>query len=210
MGSLGVGHDWATSLFTFMHWRRQWQPTPVFLPGESQGWGEPGGLPSLGSHRVRHNWSDLAAAAFLDCLGVDITAVTQMNRDSMIPGVFPNLSCYCQYLTFSAVEKVLVFLFSSVQFSRSVVSDSLWPHEPQHTRPPCLSPTPKVYQTHVHWVGDAIQTSHPLSSPSPPALSRSQHQGLLKWLSSSHQVAKILEFQFQHQSFQWTPRTDLL
>ena len=62
MGSLGVGHDWATSLslFTFMHWRRKWQPTPVFLPGESQGRGEPGGLPSMGSHRVGHDWSDLA------------------------------------------------------------------------------------------------------------------------------------------------------
>ena len=65
MGSLGVGHDWATSLslFTFMHWRRKWQPTPVFLPGESQGFSEPGGLPSLGSHRVGHDWSDFAAAA---------------------------------------------------------------------------------------------------------------------------------------------------
>ena len=112
MGSLRVRHDWATSLwlFTFMHWRRKWQPTPVFLPGESQGrgslvaavygvtqsrtrlsdftftihfhalekemathssilaWrtpgtGEPGGLPSTGSHRVRHDWSDLTAAA---------------------------------------------------------------------------------------------------------------------------------------------------
>jgi len=65
MGSLRVGHDWATSLslFTFMHWRRKWQPTPVFLPGESQERGEPGGLPSMGSHRVGHDWSDLAAAA---------------------------------------------------------------------------------------------------------------------------------------------------
>ena len=64
MGSLRVGHDWATSLslFTFMHWRRKWQPTPVFLPGESQG-REPGGLPSVGSHRVGHDWNDLAAAA---------------------------------------------------------------------------------------------------------------------------------------------------
>ena len=64
MGSLRVGHDWATSLslFTFMHWRRKWQPTPLFLPGESQGW-EPRGLPSMGSHRVGHDWSDLAAAA---------------------------------------------------------------------------------------------------------------------------------------------------
>ena len=66
MGSLRVGHDWVTSLslFTFMHWRRKWQPTPVFLPGESQGW-EPGGLPSMGSHRVGHDWRDLAAAAAL-------------------------------------------------------------------------------------------------------------------------------------------------
>ena len=60
-------------------------------------------------------------------------------------------------------------------------------------------------QTHVYWVGDAIQPSHPLSSPSPPALNLSQQQGLFKWVSSSHQVAKILEFQLQHQSFQWTP-----
>ena len=65
-------------------------------------------------------------------------------------------------------------------------------------------------QTHVHWVGDAIQPSHPLPSPSPPALNLSQHQGLFQWVSSSHQVAKVLEFQLQHQSFQWTPRTDLL
>ena len=65
MGLQRVGHDWATSLslFTFMHWRRKWQPTPVFLPGESPGMAEPGGLLSMGSHRVRHNWSNLAAAA---------------------------------------------------------------------------------------------------------------------------------------------------
>ena len=69
---------------------------------------------------------------------------------------------------------------------------------------------PESTQTHVHWGGDAIQPSHPLSAPSPPALNLSQHQGLYKWVSSSHQVAKILEFQLQHQSFQWTPRTDLL
>ena len=65
-------------------------------------------------------------------------------------------------------------------------------------------------QTHVHLVSDAIQPSHPLLSPSPPALSLSQHQGLFQWVSSSHRVAKVLEFQLQHQSFQWTPRTDLL
>ena len=63
-------------------------------------------------------------------------------------------------------------------------------------------------QTHVHWVGDAIQPSHPLSSPSSPAFNLSQHQGLFQWISSSHQVAKVLEF--QHPSFQWIFRTDFL
>ena len=65
-------------------------------------------------------------------------------------------------------------------------------------------------QTPVHRVSDAIQPSHPLSSPPPPAPNPSQHQGLFQWVSSSHEVAKVLEFQLQHQSFQWTPRTDLL
>ena len=64
---------------------------------------------------------------------------------------------------------------------------------------------PESTQTHVHRVSDAIQPSQPLSSPSPPALNLSQHQVLFKWVSSSHQVAKVLEFQLQHQSFQWTP-----
>ena len=63
MGLWRVRHDWVTSLslFTFMHWRRKWQPTPVLLPGKSQGL-EPDGPPSMGLHRVRHNWCDLAAA----------------------------------------------------------------------------------------------------------------------------------------------------
>ena len=94
----------------------------------------------------------------------------------------------------------------SVQFSRSVVSDSLQPHEPQHTRPPCPSPTPEFTQTHVHWVGDMASPSHPLSAPCPLPLNLSQHQGLFKWVSSSHQVANVLEFQLQHQSYNEHPR----
>ena len=66
---------------------------------------------------------------------------------------------------------------------------------------------PEFTQTHAHWVGDAIQPSHPLSSSS-PAFKLSQHQGLFKWVSFSHQVAKVLGFQLQHQSFQRTPSTD--
>ena len=69
---------------------------------------------------------------------------------------------------------------------------------------------PESTQTQVHWVSDAIQPAHPLSSPSPPCLNLSQHQGLFKWVSSSNQMAKVLEFQLQHPSFQWTLRTDLL
>ena len=65
-------------------------------------------------------------------------------------------------------------------------------------------------QTHIHWVGDAIQPSHPLSSPSQPTFNLFQHESLFKWVSSSHQVAKVLEFQLQHQSFQRIFRTDLL
>ena len=65
---------------------------------------------------------------------------------------------------------------------------------------------PVSTQTHVHWVGDAIQPSHPLSSPSPPAPNPSQHQGLFQWVNSSYEVVKVLEFQLQYQSFQWTPR----
>ena len=75
---------------------------------------------------------------------------------------------------------------------------------------PVLHQLLELAQTHVHRVGDAIQPSHPLSSPSPPALNLSQHQGLFQGVSSSHQVAKVLELQLQHQSFQWILRTDFL
>ena len=74
--------------------------------------------------------------------------------------------------------------FSSIQFSCSVVSDSLRPHGLQHARPPCPSPTPELTQTHVHWVGDAIHPAHPLSVPSHPAFNLSQHQGLFQWVNS--------------------------
>ena len=69
---------------------------------------------------------------------------------------------------------------------------------------------PEFTQTHVHRVGDAIQPSHPLSSPSLPTPNPSQHWGLFRWVNSSHEVAKVLEFQLQQQCFQCTPRTDLL
>ena len=74
---------------------------------------------------------------------------------------------------------------------------------------PAYHQLPESTQTYVHWFGDAIQPSYPLSSPSSPALNLSQHQGLFKWVSSSYQVAKVLEFQLQHQTFMntqdWSP-----
>ena len=104
--------------------------------------------PYLGSHRVGHNWHDLAAAA---------------------------AAAVCSMLGLPVHHQL-----------------------------------PEFMQTHVHWVSDAIQPSQSLSSPFPPVLNFSQHEGLFKWVSSSYQVAKLLEFQLQHQSFQWTLRTDLL
>ena len=98
--------------------------------------------------------------------------------------------------------------FFSVQFSLSVMSNSLRPHGLQHTGLPVHYQLPEFAQTHGHRVSDAIQPSHPLSSPSPPALNLSHHQGLFQWVSSSHQVAKVLEL--QHQSFQWVYRIDFL
>ena len=98
----------------------------------------------------------------------------------------------------------------SVQFSSSVMSDSLRPHGLQHARPPCPSSTPRIYSNSCPLSWWCLQPSHPLSSPSPPAFNLSQHQGLFKWVSSSHQVAKLLEFQLQHQSFQRIFRTDFL
>jgi len=101
---------------------------------------------------------------------------------------------------------------SPVQFS-SVAQSHLTLCNPMNWSTPGLPvhhQLPEFTQTHVHRVSDAIQPSHPLSSPSPPVLNLSKHQGLFQWVSSLHEVDKVLEFQLQHQSFQWTPRTDLL
>ena len=100
--------------------------------------------------------------------------------------------------------------FASLLFSHSVAFDSWQPHGLQHTRRPCSSPSPRACTNSCLSSADAIQPSHPLSSPSPPAFNLSQHQGVFQWISSSHQVAKILEVQLQHQSSQWIFRTDFL
>ena len=146
------------------------------------GTGEPGELPSIGSHRVGHDWSDIAAEA----------AAVYIRKKHK--SWFHSFNVY------------------SVQFS-SVTQSCLtlcYPKNPSTPGLPVHHQLPEFTQTHVHRVTDAIQPSHPLSSPSPPAPNPSQHQSLFQWVNSSHEVAKVLEFQLLHHSFQRNPRADLL
>ena len=103
------------------------------------------------------------------------------------------------------ISVFIIDVASSVQFSPSVVSDSLWPHESQHARIPCSSPTPEVHSNSgplSRWCHPAISSS---VVPSPPAPHPSQHQSLFQWVNSSHEVAKVLEIQLQHWSFHEHP-----
>ena len=112
------------------------------------------------------------------------------------------MTLFAVYLKLTQFCKSII---SSVAQSRSTLCDPMdcgTPGFPDHHQHPELA------QTHVHWVSDAIQPSYPLSSPSPLAFNLSQHQGIFQWVSSSHQVAKALEFQLQHQFFQWIFRID--
>ena len=113
---------------------------------------------------------------------------------------------------FSCSNCMVSIVLSSVQFS-SVVQSCPTLCNPMECNTPGLPvhhQLPEFTQTHVHWVSDAIQPFHPLSSPSPSTFNFSQHQGLFKWVSSSHQVARVLEFQLWHQSFQWIFMSDFL
>ena len=123
--------------------------------------------------------------------------------------------CICEmgyvyvHMCVSAYDTLIVFkdTFSSVTQSCLTLRDPM-----DHSTPvfPVHHQLPEPAENHVHWVSDATQPSHPLSSPSPPAFNLSQHQSLFQWVSSSHQVAKVLEIQLQHQSFQWIFKTDFL
>ena len=124
--------------------------------------------------------------------------------------VFINMSNFVLEFHYLIYRGMISVQFSSVHFSHSVMSDSLWPHGLQHTRPPCPPPTARVYSNSCplsQWCHPTISSSVvPFSSH----LHLSQHQGLFQWVSSLHQVAKVLEFQLQHQSFQRIFRTDFL
>ena len=144
----------------------------------------------------------------------------QMSSLPLVPPEKPNVNTWIlksEGRNISQIEKTVeetgdIQSLSSVQFSPVTQSCSTLCEPTNHSMPglPVLHQLLEFIQTHVHWVNDAIQPSHPLLSPSPPVLNLSQHQGLFKWVSSSHQMAKVLEFQLQYHSYQWTPRTDLL
>ena len=136
------------------------------------------------------------------------TFASIFTRDSCL--IFFRVSLYGFSIRGLLISQINSVQFSSVQFSRSVVFDSLQPHELQHARPPCPSPTPRAYSNSCpssRWCHLAFSSS---VVPTPPAPNSSQHQGLFQWVNFLHEVAKVLEFQLQHQSFQWTLRTDLL
>ena len=143
-------------------------------------------------------WSGLSFPSLADLpdLGIELAS-------SVVSGLAG------RFFTTGPSGKPLINLYSSVQFNRSVVSTLCDPMNHSMLGLPVHHQLPEFTQTHVYRVSDAIQPSHSLSSPCPPALIPSQDHGLFQWVNSSHEVAKVLEFQLQHQSFQWTPRTGL-
>ena len=135
----------------------------------------------------------LPTPAESECLCLDpVASFHQLNLEQITQLTYP----------------VFLICVSLLWFSRSAMSNSLQPHGLHHTKFLGLPLSPRVFL--VHGVTDAIQPSHPLLPPSPPAFNLSQYQSFFQWVSSSHQVAKVLELQLQHQSFQWIFRTVFL
>jgi len=141
------------------------------------------------------------------------TAITLLIKVCIVKAmVFPVVTNGCEIWTIKKAERQRTDafkLFSSIQ-SLSHVWLFATPWTAAHQASLSITNSRSLLKTHVHRISDVIQPSHPLSSPSPPTFNLFQHQGLFKWVSSSHQVAKILEFRLQHQSFQWIVMTDFL
>ena len=163
--------DWISHHYAFVPWggkipwRRKWQSIPVFLPGEFHG------QRSLVGHSP---W------------------VTKSQTQLSTPAL-----CSCSLHSIRFLLQFLDILYLSVQFS-SVAQSCPTLCDPMSRSTPGLPvhhQLPEFTQTHVHRVSDAIQPSHPLSAPSPPAPNPSQHHSLFQWVNSSHEVAKVLEFQ---------------
>ena len=151
---------------------------------------------------------------------------TGVGGHSLSPGDLPNLDSgllYCRRILYHLSHEgspnrasyltIYIYIYTCItQFSSIAQSCPTLCNPVDWSKPgfPVHHQLLELTQTHVYLVNDAIQPSHPLLSPSPPAFNLSQHQGLFQWVSSSHQVAKVLELQLQHQSSQWIFRTDFL
>ena len=159
-------------------WRREWQPTPVFLPGKSHGT-----LPGSSVHKIFPGKNTGVSGHFL------------------LQRIFPTQGPNSHPLHWQTDSLPLSHLGSpyltSVQFSSVAQSCPTLCNPMNRSTPglPVHHQLPEFTQTHIHRVSDAIQPSQPLSSPSPPAPNPSQQQSLFQWVNSSHEVAKVLEFQ---------------
>ena len=183
---------------------------------------EPGGLQSMGSLRVGHNWSHLAAEASSQVM---LRLLLRNHTLRAIDVAYPDLTNTCPWIQLTShkpqrwkliltciCDLALSLPHPSVQFSSVAQSCPTLCSPMDCSMPgfPVLHYLLEFAQTHVHWGGDTIQPSHPLSSPSPSAFNLPRYQGLFQWVSSLHQVAKVLELQLQHQSFPWIFGIDFL
>ena len=176
-------------------WPHRWHPTRLPHPGDS-----PGKNTGVGCHFLLQ-WMKVKSESQVTQLSPTLSDPMGCSLPgSSIHGIFQG-----RVLEWGAIME-------SVQFS-SVAQSCPTLCNPMNRSPsglPVYHQLPVFTQTHVHRVSDAIQPSHPLSSPSPPAPNPSQQQSLFQWVNSLHEVAKVLEFQLQHHSFQRNPRADLL
>ena len=154
---------------------------------------------------VKFTLKDIGATCYFSSVKIKFWMLS--NSDSFVSWI-KRSPVHVNWLTHRLTTSL--FRQPSVQFSSSVVSDSLRPMGCSTSGFPVYHQLLKLAQTHVHPVVDTIKPSHPLSSLSPPTFNLSHRKGLFKWVSSMHQLAKVLDFQLQHQSFQWIFRTDFL
>ena len=175
---------------------------------------EPGGLQSMGSQRVRHDWATSLSLSLStwtegytqEWIHVDKVKWGDWNHERK---TLNSLFWFCLDWDLKNLHAKIVQcgwgVCCSVAKSCITLCDPMNYSTPGS---PVLLHLPEFAQIHVHWIGDAIQPSHALLPPSPCVLNLSQHQGLFQSVSSLHQVAKVLEFQLQHQPFQWIFRVD--
>ena len=169
--------------------RQAWLPLPA------------SGLLGLHSPQITENWG---LPQCLKCMWTPIFRKPRQDSICFKNNFLKNVSHFNKEESSIFKKEIKVTSVSSVAQSCMTLCNPV----DCSTLGPVHHQLPELAQTHVHGDSDAIQPSHPLSSPSPPIFNVSQHQGLFQGVSSSHQVAKVLEFQLEHQSFQWVFRTD--